>query len=172
MLPSCGWLCEHILNECVYLKSRKAEQMFGELEVWSCVPERDRLEIYEDVLFYLAKKEKVRLWLKVQPKLPFGFSLKRFSVCILITGFVNTGTINILVSFSTHRFQEQAKQLRKRNWEALKNILDNMANVTYRTTWSEAQQYLLDNPTFAEDEELQSMKADIHVFVYLLKFSR
>lgn len=32
-----------------------------------------------------------------------------------------------------------------------------MANVTYRTTWSEAQQYLLDNPTFAEDEELQSM---------------
>lgn len=53
--------------------------------------------------------------------------------------------------------KEQAKQLRKRNWEALKNILDNMANVTYRTTWSEAQQYLLDNPTFAEDEELQSM---------------
>lgn len=54
--------------------------------------------------------------------------------------------------------KEQAKQLRKRNWEALKNILDNMANVTYRTTWSEAQQYLLDNPTFAEDEELQSMR--------------
>ncbi|XP_041924901.1 pre-mRNA-processing factor 40 homolog A isoform X2 [Alosa sapidissima] len=89
---------------------KKAEQMFGEQEVWSTVPERDRLEIYEDVLFYLAKKEK-----------------------------------------------EQAKQLRKRNWEALKNILDNMANVTYRTTWSEAQQYLLDNPTFAEDEELQNM---------------
>lgn len=89
---------------------KKAEQMFGSMEVWSCVPERDRLEIYEDVLFYLAKKEK-----------------------------------------------EQAKQLRKRNWEALKNILDNMANVTYRTTWSEAQQYLLDNPTFAEDEELQNM---------------
>lgn len=89
---------------------KKAEQMFNDQEVWSCVPERDRLEIYEDVLFYLAKKEK-----------------------------------------------EQAKQLRKRNWEALKNILDNMANVTYRTTWSEAQQYLLDNPTFAEDEELQNM---------------
>ncbi|CAL8321595.1 unnamed protein product [Merluccius merluccius] len=89
---------------------KKAEQMFSDQEVWSCVPERDRLEIYEDVLFYLAKKEK-----------------------------------------------EQAKQLRKRNWEALKTILDNMANVTYRTTWSEAQQYLLDNPTFAEDEELQNM---------------
>lgn len=32
-----------------------------------------------------------------------------------------------------------------------------MANVTYSTTWSEAQQYLMDNPTFAEDEELQNM---------------
>ncbi|XP_053327677.1 pre-mRNA-processing factor 40 homolog A isoform X2 [Spea bombifrons] len=91
-------------------KYKKAEQMFVELEVWNAISERDRLEIYEDVLFYLAKKEK-----------------------------------------------EQAKQLRKRNWEALKNILDNMANVTYSTTWSEAQQYLMDNPTFAEDEELQNM---------------
>lgn len=120
--------------------------MFAELEVWSCVPERDRLEIYEDVLFNLAKKE------KVGP----GISLNSF-------------LISSLVRFSawftpSASSQEQAKQLRKRNWEALKNILDNMANVTYRTTWSEAQQYLLDNPTFAEDEELQSMKAHLHVF--------
>ncbi|XP_075708343.1 pre-mRNA-processing factor 40 homolog B isoform X3 [Rhinoderma darwinii] len=90
---------------------RKAEQMFGEHEeVWSVVPERDRKEIYDDVLFFLAKKEK-----------------------------------------------EQAKQLRKRNVQALKNILDNMSNVSFQTTWSEAQQYLMDNPMFAEDEELQNM---------------
>ncbi|XP_074917312.1 pre-mRNA-processing factor 40 homolog B [Chelonoidis abingdonii] len=38
---------------------RKAEQMFGEQEVWAVVPERDRKEIYDDVLFFLAKKEKV-----------------------------------------------------------------------------------------------------------------
>jgi len=81
-----------------------------------------------------------------------------------MTGSVNTGTLNIWFP-SLKCFQEQAKQLRKRNWEALKNILDNMANVTYRTTWSEAQQYLLDNPTFAEDEELQSMPAQLHVFI-------
>lgn len=50
---------EHVLKpDCVCF--RKAEQMFGEQEVWSTVPERDRLEIYEDVLFYLAKKEKVK----------------------------------------------------------------------------------------------------------------
>lgn len=39
--------------------SRKAEQMFGEMEVWNAISERDRLEIYEDVLFFLSKKEKV-----------------------------------------------------------------------------------------------------------------
>ncbi|XP_040197153.1 pre-mRNA-processing factor 40 homolog B isoform X5 [Rana temporaria] len=89
---------------------RKAEQMFGDQEEWSDVPERDRKEIYDDVLFFLAKKEK-----------------------------------------------EQAKQLRKRNVQALKNILDKMNNVSFQTTWSEAQQYLMDNPMFAEDEELQNM---------------
>ncbi|XP_025068186.1 pre-mRNA-processing factor 40 homolog B [Alligator sinensis] len=89
---------------------RKAEQMFGELEVWAVVPERDRKEIYDDVLFFLAKKEK-----------------------------------------------EHTKQLRKRNIQALKNILDSMSNVSFQTTWSEAQQYLMDNPTFAEDEDLQNM---------------
>lgn len=54
-----------------FCEFRKAEQMFAELEVWSCVPERDRLEIYEDVLFNLAKKEKVRLWSN-------SFSLKSY----------------------------------------------------------------------------------------------
>uniref|UniRef100_A0A8C6XFG3 Pre-mRNA-processing factor 40 homolog A n=1 Tax=Naja naja TaxID=35670 RepID=A0A8C6XFG3_NAJNA len=89
---------------------RKAEQMFGELEVWALVPERDRKEIYDDVLFFLAKKEK-----------------------------------------------EHAKQLRKRNIQALKSILDSMSRVSFQTTWSEAQQYLMDNPSFAEDEDLQNM---------------
>ncbi|KAH0629139.1 hypothetical protein JD844_010984 [Phrynosoma platyrhinos] len=89
---------------------RKAEQMFGELEVWAVVPERDRKEIYDDVLFFLAKKEK-----------------------------------------------EHAKQLRKRNIQALKSILDSMSRVSFHTTWSEAQQYLMDNPSFAEDEDLQNM---------------
>uniref|UniRef100_A0A673UVX0 Pre-mRNA processing factor 40 homolog A n=1 Tax=Suricata suricatta TaxID=37032 RepID=A0A673UVX0_SURSU len=66
-------------------------------------------------------------------------------------------SMKMFYSFFQKKEKEQAKQLRKRNWEALKNILDNMANVTYSTTWSEAQQYLMDNPTFAEDEELQNM---------------
>lgn len=89
---------------------RRAEQTFGELEVWAVVPERDRKEVYDDVLFFLAKKEK-----------------------------------------------EQAKQLRRRNIQALKGILDGMSSVTFQTTWSQAQQYLMDNPSFAQDHQLQNM---------------
>ncbi|MPC75674.1 WW domain-containing protein [Portunus trituberculatus] len=29
-----------------------------------------------------------------------------------------------------------------------------MTNITFKTTWSEAQQMLIDNPTFAEDTDL------------------
>lgn len=45
-------LITHVLH-------RRAEQTFGDLEVWAVVPERDRKEVYDDVLFFLAKKEKV-----------------------------------------------------------------------------------------------------------------
>lgn len=31
-----------------------------------------------------------------------------------------------------------------------------MTNITFKTTWSEAQQMLIDNPTFAEDTDLLS----------------
>ncbi|XP_028730459.1 pre-mRNA-processing factor 40 homolog B isoform X9 [Peromyscus leucopus] len=89
---------------------RRAEQTFGDLEVWAVVPERDRKEVYDDVLFFLAKKEK-----------------------------------------------EQAKQLRRRNIQALKSILDGMSSVSFQTTWSQAQQYLMDNPSFAQDQQLQNM---------------
>lgn len=52
--------------------------------------------------------------------------------------------------------QEQAKQLRRRNIQALKSILDGMSSVSFQTTWSQAQQYLMDNPSFAQDQQLQS----------------
>ncbi|XP_077979114.1 pre-mRNA-processing factor 40 homolog B-like isoform X2 [Glandiceps talaboti] len=89
---------------------RKAATLFDNEDLWTVVPERERKDLYEDVIFYLAKKEK-----------------------------------------------EEARQLRKRNTEALTNILNNLPNVTYRTTWSECQQYLMDNPAFTEDEDLQNM---------------
>ena len=93
----------------VIFHHRKSEMLFENEEVWRAVPDRDRRDLYEDVVFFLAKKEK-----------------------------------------------EESKNLRKRNIDSMNNILDSMPNVTFRTTWTDCQQYLMENPTFAEDEELMS----------------
>ncbi|XP_033639312.1 pre-mRNA-processing factor 40 homolog B-like isoform X2 [Asterias rubens] len=92
------------------VRYRKSEMLFENEEVWRAVPDRDRRDLYEDVVFFLAKKEK-----------------------------------------------EESKNLRKRNIDSMNNILDSMPNVTFRTTWTDCQQYLMENPTFAEDEELMIM---------------
>lgn len=53
--------------------------------------------------------------------------------------------------------KEVAKVLRKRNQTRLADILDQMTKVDHRTTWEQAQQMLLDNPAFADDDELLAM---------------
>ncbi|GFR81602.1 pre-mRNA-processing factor 40-like protein A [Elysia marginata] len=88
----------------------KADTVFGEEEAWKAVTERDRRELFDDVVHLIAKREK-----------------------------------------------EEAKVLRKRNIKVFSEILDSMPNLTFTTTWSEAQQMLLDNPRFTEDPDLENM---------------
>jgi pre-mRNA-processing factor 40 len=92
------------------IKYWKADTMFGEDEAWKSVSERERRDLFDDVVHLVSKKEK-----------------------------------------------EEAKVLRKRNIKVFTEILDNMPNLTHSTTWSEAQQMLLDNPRFTEDPDLQNM---------------
>lgn len=67
----------------------------------------DRRDIYEDVIFALAKREK-----------------------------------------------EEAKIMKKRNMKKLAEVLDNMSEINYDTTWSEAQVMLLGNNAFKNDVNL------------------
>jgi len=53
--------------------------------------------------------------------------------------------------------KETAKTLRKKNMVRLADVLDQMTRIDYRTTWEQAQQMLLDNPAFADDDELLAM---------------
>ena len=55
------------------------------------------------------------------------------------------------------REKEHTKALRKKNQGRLANILDQMTRIDYKTTWEQAQQMLLDNPAFADDDELLAM---------------
>lgn len=46
--------------------------------------------------------------------------------------------------------------MRRRNVQALADILEGMEEITYRTTWAQAQRLLIENPSFANDSTLQS----------------
>ncbi|KAJ8024892.1 Pre-mRNA-processing factor 40-like A [Holothuria leucospilota] len=93
-----------------HVRYRKADLMFEDNDTWNAVPEPDRRDVFDDCIFFLAKREK-----------------------------------------------EESKHLRKRNIEAMHNILNSMPNVSFKTTWSECQRQLAENPTFTDDEELLSM---------------
>ena len=55
-----------------------------------------------------------------------------------------------MVFFLQKKEKEDARVLRKKNIKTLKDILDSMPGVSFKTTWSEAQKLLVDNPQFAE----------------------
>lgn len=62
--------------------------------------------------------------------------------------------------------REEEKQLRKRNMGVLNDILESMTEITFRTTWQEAQQLLLENSSFAEDNQLLTMDKDDALIVF------
>ncbi|GBP83838.1 Pre-mRNA-processing factor 40 homolog B [Eumeta japonica] len=100
-------------------KYYKCEEMFNNLEIWRCVPEADRRDIFEDCIFSIAKREK-----------------------------------------------EEAKNLKKRNMKMLAQVLENMSEITYNSTWSEAQVLLLENSAFKNDVSLLGMDKEDALIVF------
>lgn len=100
-------------------KYYKCDELFSNLEVWKCVPETDRRDIYEDCIFNLAKREK-----------------------------------------------EESRVLKKRNMRVLGEVMESMANITYQTTWAEAQVMLLDNTSFKNDVNLLGMDKEDALIVF------
>ncbi|EFX69363.1 hypothetical protein DAPPUDRAFT_329118 [Daphnia pulex] len=64
------------------------------------------------------------------------------------------------------REKEEEKALRKRNMKNLTRVLDSITDITHRTAWTEAQQLLLDNPSFAEDNDLLAMDKEDALVVF------
>lgn len=65
------------------------------------------------------------------------------------------------------REEEKAREMRFRNREVLKDILDSIPEITAQTTWLKAQQYLLHNEVYKKDPDLVAMdKLDaLEVFI-------
>lgn len=100
-------------------KYYRCDELFAGTEIWDVVPDADRRDIYEDVMFALAKREK-----------------------------------------------EEGKILKKRNMKKLAEVLDNMTEINYDTTWSEAQVMLLGNNAFKNDVNLLAMDKEDALIVF------
>lgn len=68
--------------------------------------------------------------------------------------------------FLEKKEKEDAKNLRKRNIKVLKDILESMTKVTYKTRWSEAQKLLFKDKYFTQDLELQNMDKEDALIVF------
>ncbi|KRT81264.1 hypothetical protein AMK59_5352, partial [Oryctes borbonicus] len=64
------------------------------------------------------------------------------------------------------REKEEGKLLKKRNMKKLGEVLDNMTEINYDTTWSEAQAMLLGNDTFKNDVNLLAMDKEDALIVF------
>nr|SVE73554.1 EOG090X064W [Daphnia atkinsoni] len=64
------------------------------------------------------------------------------------------------------REKEEEKVLRKRNMKNLTRVLDSITDITHRTAWTEAQQLLLDNAGFADDNDLLAMDKEDALVVF------
>lgn len=71
-----------------------------------------------------------------------------------------------VVRYMSENEKEETKKLQKRNTRVLSDILDSMTSITYRTTWQEAQQQLLENPIFANDADLLGMDKEDALIVF------
>lgn len=65
------------------------------------------------------------------------------------------------------REEEKAREIRKRNKEIFRDILDSIPEITAQTTWAKAQQYLSQNEVYSKDANLLAMdKLDaLEVFI-------
>lgn len=68
--------------------------------------------------------------------------------------------------FLEKKEKEDAKNLRKRNIKVLKDILESMARLSYKTRWSEAQKLLFKDQYFTQDMELQNMDKEDALIVF------
>ncbi|TKR77822.1 hypothetical protein L596_018729 [Steinernema carpocapsae] len=62
--------------------------------------------------------------------------------------------------------EEKSAALRRRNIQALDDILQGMPEITFKTTWAQAQRLLIENPAFAQDATLQGMDKEDALIVF------
>lgn len=104
------------------IRWRRVCAIFEDHPLWKVVNPEERKDVFEDVTFALAKKERVRMEAE-------GGSMQR---CMQVLVEKDSGH-----SHPRSHSQEQERKQRERNCSNLAKILESMTSVTYRTTWAQ-----------------------------------
>ncbi|CAI5445572.1 unnamed protein product [Caenorhabditis angaria] len=70
------------------------------------------------------------------------------------------------LKFVAKRDEEKKKEVQTKNIQSLSAILQSMDQITYKTTWAQAQRLLIENPAFANDTTLQIMDKEDALIVF------
>ncbi|CAI4228888.1 unnamed protein product [Auanema sp. JU1783] len=162
---------KHIQNDPrfrILSKVSEKKQLFNAWKVQKQKEERDekRLAIKkakEDLEKSLQENSKMK------PSLKYGKAREIFSkdpVWQAVPDEDRQEIFRDVQNFIVRKQDDQEKTVRKRNIKALAEILDSMDQITYKTTWPQAQRLLIENPQFAEDVTLQSMDKEDALIVF------
>ena len=103
-----------------YSLYRKVNDQFDTTKEWTTVPERDRKDVFEDAMFFLAKKEK----------------------------------------------KEEA-ELRAKQKEELAILFEDMKDITYKTTWVDAQEVLSTYKPFKNNILFENVDKEDMVIIFI-----
>uniref|UniRef100_A0A0R3RQI5 WW domain-containing protein n=1 Tax=Elaeophora elaphi TaxID=1147741 RepID=A0A0R3RQI5_9BILA len=149
-------------------KVSEKKQLFNAWKVQRQKEERD-----EKRLAIKKAKEDLEEWLQNNPKVRPTMRYSKAEMLFAdepIWKAVHEGERKEIfadaLEFIDKREKENAKAVRRRNVQALADILEGMEEITYRTTWAQAQRLLIENPSFANDSTLQNMDKEDALIVF------
>ncbi|VDN01610.1 unnamed protein product [Thelazia callipaeda] len=149
-------------------KVSEKKQLFNAWKVQRQKEERD-----EKRLAIKKAKEDLERWLHNNPRVRPSMRYSKAEVLFadeLVWKIVHESERKEIyadaLEFIDKREKENAKNIRRRNVQALADILEGMEEITYRTTWAQAQRLLIENPSFANDSTLQNMDKEDALIVF------
>ncbi|CAJ0582542.1 unnamed protein product, partial [Mesorhabditis spiculigera] len=152
----------------VLQKVSEKKQVFNAWKVQRQKEERD-----EKRLAAKKAKEELEKWLQDNPKMKTQIRYPRANdvfnkepIWNAVPDADRREIFSDVLQVVHKREAELADKTRKRNIQALSDILDAMRQITNRTTWAQAQRLLIENPAFADDATLQSMDKEDALIVF------
>ncbi|CAB3402321.1 unnamed protein product [Caenorhabditis bovis] len=149
-------------------KVSEKKQIFNAWKVQRLKEERE-----EKRLAIKKAKENLEKWLQEHPKmketLKYGKACDLFAKEPVWQAVPDEDRADIFkdcIDFVARRDKQKKKEIRQRNKDAFTQILQSMDQITYRTTWAQAQRLLIENPQFANDTTLQHMDKEDALIVF------